>query len=337
MKKILVLAVLLLFLVACGGGSEEDVAYEEDTGYQGNVGNFAAEDTIMEEPSAEEPVEDSAGEPGSSDTSHDAASPAAQRRIVIMQGNMVVETYDPVEIVGFITQLAERYRGFVVDSKLDKTLSSTGDQKIKGKITIRVPAEHLTAAIAEIEAQKLEVIQKDLSGKDVTSEYVDLKSQLRNLEDAATQLKQIMENAIDIEGVLKVYEELKSVNEEAEVIRGQIQYYDEASAMSSLAVDVRQIIDIPEPTPTPTPEPTATPEPWKIGPTFERSSNRLKRSLQDWAEGLVYFSIYSLPTFILQIGPWLVILFFIGRWGYRKYIKNRSVAPTDKAATNKSE
>jgi len=331
MKKILVLAVLLLFLVACGGGSEEDVAYDE------NVGNFAAEDTTMEEPLAEDSTEEGAEEPSSSNTNHDSASPAAQRRIVIMQGNMVVETYDPVEVVGFITQLAERYRGFVVNSKLDKTVSATGDQRFKGTITIRVPAERLTAAIAEIEAQKLEVIQKDLSGKDVTSEYVDLKSQLRNLEDAATQLQQIMENAIDTEGVLKVYEELKSVNEEAEVIRGQIQYYEEASAMSSLSVDVRQIIDIPEPTPTPTPEPTATPEPWRIGPTFERSSSRLKGSLQDWAEGLVKFSIYSLPTFILQVGPWLVVFFFIGRWAYRKYIKNRAVAQTDEATTNKSE
>jgi len=230
-----------------------------------------------------------------------------------MNGDMTVKTHDPTTIVDFITELADRYYGFVVESHISKGEIVGNVQRISGRVTIRVPASRLLDAIEEIEAQNLEVTNKYVSGQDVTAEYVDLKSRLTNLEQAAEQLKEILRNSSNTEAVLKVYQELTKVTEEAEVVRGQIQYYDEASTMSSLSVKVNQIVDQPEPTPTP------TPEPWKLGPTVERSSERVKKSFQYWLEDVTSFLIYGLPMFILRAGPWLVGFFFLGRWGWRKY------------------
>ena len=220
-------------------------------------------------------------------------------------------------MIDFITDLARRYNGYVVESNLIRSQLRDGTPKAEGFIRIRVPADRLQVSIEAIEELDLKVIRKDVSGEDITAEYVDLKSRLRNLEDAAEQLKLIMENATDTEAVLEVYKELTQVNEEAEVIRGQILYYEEAAAMSSLLVDVRQIIDLPTPTPTP------TPEPWRISTTFEESGERVTRSFQYWLEDVVRFFIYGLPIFILRAGPWLVAFFFIGRWGYRKFLADK--------------
>jgi hypothetical protein len=305
----LILIISTLILAGCGGADEES--------------RYSPGEIPLEEPASEEPL--------SSDLGHDETLASTQQRIVIMQGNMVVESYDPVEIVNFVTDLAERYHGFVVDSKIEKITFVPGDIRTKGSIMIRVPAERLNDAMAEIEAQNIKVIQKELSGKDVTADYVDLKSKLRNLEDAAIQLKMIMENATDTESVLKVYQELTMVTEEEEIVRGQIQYYEEASAMSSLALEVKQIIDEPEPLPTP------TPAPWNLGPTFKDSSKRLTNSFQNWLEGVVHFFIFFLPMFILRAGPWLAFIFFAGRWAYRKFRKEKSSTKTDQNITEIDE
>ena len=299
--KLFTLSLILIFgllLAGCGAQDSASYSYDNDAGYYGNN-----DDAYYE------PAEEAAADVGGSE--HDATSTGVQQRIVIMNGDMTVESYDPEEIVGFIGDLTERYNGYVVESELRNVTLEDGALGVNGSIRVRVPAERLNDAIAEIEAQQLEVVYKAVTGEDVTADYVDLQSRLRNLEEAAAQLEAIMENATDTEAVLNVYQELTEVNEEAEVIRGQIQYYEDASAMSSLSVQVNQKVDEPEPTPTPA---------WSLGPTFERSGERLKRNFQYWLEDVVQF-FYGLPIFILRVGPWLVAFFFVGRWIFRKVFK----------------
>ena len=56
----------------------------------------------------------------------------------------------------------------------------------------------------------------------MTSDYTDLQSRLRNLEDAEEQLRTIMDSAFNTEDVLTVYNRLVEVREQIEVIKGQI-------------------------------------------------------------------------------------------------------------------
>ena len=254
------------------------------------------------------------------DTGHDATVVEPQERLVIMNGNMTVEAYDPTEIVDFVHNLTKRYHGYVIESTLENQYFKDDTSRAVGYVKIRIPANRLFDAIEEIEAQNLEVTYKLVEGDDVTSEYVDLKSRLRNLEEAAVQIQAIMDTTQDVESVLRVYGELDKINEEAEVIRGKIQYYEQASAMSSLAVTVNPIIEVPEPTPTTEPTPTPTPEPWSLGPTYEYASKELTNIFHDWLQGWVYFLIYLLPAFLLRAGPWLIGAFFVGRWAYKKYV-----------------
>lgn len=295
---LLFIVVLGFVLSGCGGAAEAPY-------------NNAAEGSVNSDASVSEPVEEAP------DTGYDQSQTALQQRIIVMEGAMTVQTYEPEAVVNFIAQLTERYGGYIVDSSLTKHPAANEEERTDGYIKIRVPAGKLNEAISEIESLNLTVVTKDLSGKDVTAEYVDLKSQLRNLEEAAAQLQQIMDNATDTEAVLEVYRELANVNEEAEVIRGQIQYYDDVSSMSSLEVTVNQIVDEPKPTPTP------TPKPWSLGPTFEESTEDLSRSMKNWLEGVVWFVVYFIPSFLVRVAPWLLVLYFGGRWVFRKLRKDK--------------
>jgi hypothetical protein len=55
---------------------------------------------------------------------------------------------------------------------------------ISGSVEIRVPADRLDEALERIRAASLEVSSQSITGEDVTNQFTDLESQLRNLQAA---------------------------------------------------------------------------------------------------------------------------------------------------------
>ncbi len=101
---------------------------------------------------------------------------------------------------------------------------------------IRVPAEKLDEALETIKADAIEVQSENQSGQDVTSQYVDLESQLKNLEAAEEQLMEIMQKAEKTEDVLNVFNQLTSIRGQIESIKGQMKYFEESAALSAITV-----------------------------------------------------------------------------------------------------
>jgi hypothetical protein len=295
---ILLLLLLVFFTSGCGGGDNFDnykaIPSPDFSPSESNDTGFAAT-----------PVSESS-QSYSEDT----------ERIVIMNADMTISSRNPETVVDSVASMAQNFGGFVVSSNLRQKEGAYGIEVPEANITIRVPARRLQQAIETIKGLAGEVLYVSQTGQDVTSEYTDLQSRLRNLEEAAAQLSLIMETAEDTEDVLDVYQELMKVNEEAEVIRGQIQYYEQSAAYSSIDLTIVQIVD---PTPTPTPWPTATPRPWKPGETFSEATEDLNTAFQRWINNMIRFFVYFVPTFIFRFVPWLVAFFFLGRWIYRRY------------------
>jgi hypothetical protein len=163
----------------------------------------------------------------------------AVERIVLKNASLSIVVDDPASTMDVISKLAEDMEGFVVSANLNKYTLENNVEVPHATITIRVPEEKLDEAIKTIEQQSSqEPLSKTINSQDVTSEYTDLQSRLRNLESAEEQLRKIMEDAVRTEDVLSVYNQLVSIREQIEVVKGQIKYYDQASALSSISVDI---------------------------------------------------------------------------------------------------
>lgn len=164
----------------------------------------------------------------------------AEKRIVIKNASLSIVVPDPAKSMDRIGELAEEMSGFVVTASLYQSRLDNGREVPRASITVRVPAERLNEAIEGILAETdRPVIRQDINSQDVTSEYTDLQSRLRNLENTENQLAEIMEEARRTEDVLSVYNELVRVREQIEVIKGQIQYYDQSAALSAISVDLQ--------------------------------------------------------------------------------------------------
>jgi thioredoxin-like negative regulator of GroEL len=204
---------------------------------------------------------------------------------------------DPAAELKTISAMAENMGGFVVSSNLFQSFTPTGEEVPSASITIRVPVERLAEALERIEGRANSVTSRTESGQDVTAQYTDLQSRLRNLEDAEELLREIMEEARDTEDVLVAFNQLNSITEQIEVLKGQIQYYEESAALSAINVQLTA---------------SAAAQPVTIGSWEPKgvaldAIRALVRALQGIADAAIWLTLYVLPILlVLAIPIWLV-------------------------------
>lgn len=228
-KVLLIVAICMITLTACAAtmSSEAPVApaLEMSASYDGGFSEEVVErETVLSH---------QALNMADSTTADEAIT-----RMVIKNANLSIIVEDPLQKLDSIIAMAEEMGGYVVDSNIWQNTLNNGVKVPHVNVTIRVPAERLDETLDRIKTGVSEISAENVSGQDVTSEYTDLESRLRNLEAAEAQLQKIMDEAVRTEDVLQVYNNLVSVREQIEVIKGQMKYYEEAARLSRISVDI---------------------------------------------------------------------------------------------------
>lgn len=272
---------------------------------------FYTEPSALGMPAPESAVRDVSGEFGVGGGSgfDESANQATTERLVIRNANLSIVIDDPEAEMNAIAALAERMGGFVVSSYLYQTTLASGIEVPSASITVRVPAEKLSEALAVIESDAKTVLTKNETGQDVTAEYTDLQSRLRNLQDAEVLLRQIMQEATDTEDILNAFNQLNSITEQIEVLKGQIQYYEESAAMSAISVELiaSQAVQ------------PITIGGWEPVGVAKDAIQALVNALQGIVDALIWLGLYVLPI-VLVIG---LPLWFVGR-GLIRWANRRS-------------
>jgi hypothetical protein len=243
-----------------------------------------------------------------------SGEPVSQDRLVIRNANLTLVVTDPTASVEAISKLAKDMGGFVVSSYLYETAYGTGNlTATQGTVTVRVPADQLDVALDTIKAGAIEVRSENISGEDVTQQYVDLQSRLRNLEAAEEQLQEIMGSATRTEDVMMVYNQLVQVRGEIESVKGQMQYFEQSARLSAITVELI---------------PDATAQPlqiagWRPEGTAKAAVEALIQALQFLADAGIWAVICVVPiALILGLPAYFVIRAILRR---RKAAKARPV------------
>jgi len=274
MKKLMliieaVLVVCLLVPVSCAAPSSEQAMP-------------APAPEIMPAPPMEMP-------PGASDevyvykeTGAGALPTTAEERMIVRTGDISLVVEDVVDSRDEIAQLAVRFDGYVVSSRIRGE-----EQDMRGWISIRVPDERFDQALAELRELAVRVTSESTSSRDVTEEYVDLQSRLKNAEATESQYLALLEKAADVEDILRIYDSLSRVRGEIEQIKGRMQYLERTSSMSLISVNL---------------EPEATAKP------LVRAGWSAFEALKSAVRGIVTFG-----QWLGTLAIWLII--FIPVWG----------------------
>lgn len=309
MKRTSVIAVVILFatlLASCGAGARATLSSPQALPERGAV--IAGQAVDKSSPLSNADQTASGGAPSvapAPDTTQ-----AVQDRLVIRNANLSLVVKDPAATIDQFSQMAEGMGGFVVSSNIYQTAyssTSAGDPQFvnQANLSIRVPADRLNDALAQIKTAALEVRSQTVTGQDVTQQYTDLQSQLTNLESAEAQLRQIMQDATKTTDVLAVFQQLKDIQGQIEVIKGRIQYLDQSSKLSEITMSLM---------------PDVAAEPVKVGPwsplaTVKAAFRTLIVALQAAADAAIWVAICVLPVAIVLGLP---AYFLVRRWLRRR-------------------
>ena len=229
-----------------------------------------------------------------------AVKAAELPRMIIRSANVSMIVGDTAASIEKITAAAESAGGYVSDSKVWRE----GEQ-LRGAITLRIPADRLSAALTLIRKLAVRIQSETIGTQEVTQEYVDLQSQLRNLEAAEIELRALMstirQNSRKASEVLEMYQQLSTIRSQIEQIKGRIRYLSQMTALATVQVEL-----IPDAIAKPVVEPG-----WQPMVIVKNASRALVEALETFAAVTIWLGIYVLPVvallMLIAFGVWRVI------------------------------
>jgi len=231
------------------------------------------------------------------------------KQMVIRTANLSLVVEATGDAMTDIQSLAEGLGGYVAQSSTYRVREGL----IDGNITVRVPASSFSQALQSVKELAVTVISENVSGEDVTQEYTDLESRLRNLEATETELlellKTVRERTGKAEDILAVHREVTNIRGQIEQIKGRMKYLEQMSAMSTITVSL-------------TMERPVVEEGWVPQGTVRDALRALVDALQGLANLAIWLIIFLLPLLVLFLIP-VAIVFAIVRWIVRRMKKRQ--------------
>ncbi len=160
----------------------------------------------------------------------------SQDRMMIYQGNIVIEVSDYHQAANAIQAEAIEIGGYVVES----SYFESGQGQLDGTMTIRVPEQYFHSFLGSVAESDGKVLEQFTQGNDVTEEFVDLDARLKSKRVVEERLLGFMEQADSTENLLKISNELAAVQEEMEQLMGRIQFLENQVDFSTITITIQE-------------------------------------------------------------------------------------------------
>ena len=131
-----------------------------------------------------------------------------------------------------VSALAAKYNGYVSNSQ---SYSDSEGKMTSGSVILRIDKANFDAVLNEIKEMGT-VKNVNISVQDVTQEYVDNESRLKNLNAQQERLLQLMVQSESVKDSIEVQRELSNVEGQIEVIKGRQNYLDNLISYSTIQV-----------------------------------------------------------------------------------------------------
>ena len=220
-------------------------------------------------------------------------------RKIIRNADLTIEVASTTQAQQQVTQIAETHGGFIVTSEAkQRENSEPAKRTVDVKLIVRVPSPQFNSALSQIESLATNMPQRNVTGQDVTEEFIDLEARIKTQKALELQFLEIMKQATKVADALEVQRQIAEVRTEIEKLEGRKRFLANQSSLSTITVNL------------------TTPSPIVV--TASGFGHTLREATSDsieLASGLVIFFvrfvIVSMPVLLLIILPLsLVALYF---------------------------
>jgi hypothetical protein len=224
-----------------------------------------------------------------SQTEQTASVEAAVDRKIIRNADLTIEVDSTTQAQQQVTTIAELSGGFVVTSESkQRDNQDPAKRAIDIKLVVRVPSAQFNSALQQIEKLASNMPQRNVTGQDVTEEFIDLEARIKTQKALELQFLDIMRQAHKVDDALEVHRQIADVRTEIERLEGRKRFLENRSSLSTITVNIQ------------TPMPIVVVSASGFGHTVREAVSEAL----DLATGIVLFFV----RFVIVITPVLVLL-----------------------------
>ena len=218
---VLLLSSLFILLTACSSNDSGEESFKEST----RVSNDMAIESESTESSDQELAEEDLN---NSNDSNEISTD----RMIIHQAQLQLNVKNFEQARMNIEKKVNKYGGYIVESNVYRE----DEDFVNGHMTVRVPEKHFQTVLTDAEGEAADILERTVTGQDVTEEYVDLESRIKSKRAVEARLLKFMSDAEKTEDLLKISSDLAAVQEEIELIVGQMNYFENQTSFSTIYI-----------------------------------------------------------------------------------------------------
>ena len=286
---IFLISTLLIVLAACSSGDEKAEMSSEESKQSSNDVSGDMDGEAESEAATEE----------SSETKTEAPVVASDR-MIIHQASLSVNVKELDKAQSNIEKKVDQYGGYIVESNVYQE----DDQTSSGRMIVRIPEKNFEKFLLEAEGVAAEVLERNVTGQDVTEQYVDLESRVKSKRAVEERLLDFMSKAQKTEDLLKISADLSEVQEEIEVMVGKMKYLENQTSFSTIELSMYENrVVVPEI------------ESKELN-TWEKTKKQLAtstNSLLSAGSALIVFFVGNLPVLLLLGAIGFIVFWIIKR------------------------
>lgn len=234
-------AALAASLAACSSGDNDTFRDDDHGGAATVTANFSSEPAPGGDPrdlTGASPAGEAAGPTGGGDGDVLPSSAGFDRKI-IFNATMSLEAVDVSKAFNEASALARGSGGYIERS----SFANAAEEKDRtASLTIRVPVQNYDSLVANLRGiEGVRVLTEGSKSSEVTEQYTDLQSRLRNLQSTEQQYLALLKEAKTIQEILTVQDRLSGVRSQIEQIQGRLKVLDSLTDFATIDLSIAPV------------------------------------------------------------------------------------------------
>ncbi len=213
-------------------------------------------------------------------------------RMVIENTNMSILVKDVAEALSGIEKQTVTAGGYMVNKSISKPEGAAN-----GSISVRVPVEKREAAMEGFRALGVKVVSENVTGHDVTDQYVDIEARIASLNKTKAKIEGLQEQATRVTDLMEIQRQLTNIEQQIDSYKGSQKYLEQTAKLTLISINLS------------TDElalPYAPDKAWRPVVVFKSAVRSLVGTLREFGSLIIWLVVYA-PVWGAIIGA--VLLF----------------------------
>lgn len=205
--------------------------------------------------------------------------------------NASLQVEDVSQALAMVTQEIAGLGGYVIESS-----ESNHQNNSSAYATFKIPSQQLEGFKGRL-SEIGKVLNHSTNSNDITNQYYDTQSRLKNLAAQEARYLEILKEAKTVEEILHIESYLSSTRMQIEQLQGQVKLWDHQVAYSTVTINLQN-----------TPNPVSVDDPWKPvswANTWQAAKDAVLKTISSTWNGINYLVVgiaYAIPYLLIGGG-----------------------------------